>query len=45
MSLEMLVIFFGSCCFVLGLAVGFLCFKCINWTAVHRWLEEQVTAK
>lgn len=45
MSLEALVIAFGACWFLLGLAVGFLCFKCINWSAVRAWLEEQVTAK
>jgi len=45
MSLGALVVFFGICCFLLGLAVGFLCFKCIDWSAIRDWLEEQVTAK
>lgn len=45
MSLEALVVVFGACWFLLGLAVGFLCFKCVNWSAVRAWLEEQVAAK
>ena len=45
MSLETLVIAFGACWFVLGLAVGFLIFRCINWSSVREWLKEQVTAK
>lgn len=45
MSLEALVIFFGACWFGVGLVVGFLCFKCVNWESVRAWLKEQVTAK
>lgn len=45
MSLEALVVAFGVCWFLLGLAVGFLFFKCIDWESVRAWLEEQVTAK
>lgn len=45
MSLEALVIFFGACWFGVGLAVGFILFRCVNWASVRDWLEEQVMAK
>ena len=45
MSLEALVIFFGACWFGVGLAVGFLVFRRINWPSVREWLKEQVIAK